>query len=55
MLDIAFNATGTKLATASADSTAKIYNVSEATCLLTLKGFYYIYFRSRQRYFESNI
>lgn len=28
VLDISFNATGTKLATASADSTAKIYSVS---------------------------
>jgi dynein assembly factor with WDR repeat domains 1 len=28
VLDIAFNSTGSKLATASADSTAKIYSVS---------------------------
>lgn len=28
ILDIAFNTTGTKLATASADSSAKIYSVS---------------------------
>ena len=28
VLDIAFNATGTKLATASADSTARVYNVA---------------------------
>lgn len=42
MLDIAFNATGTKLASASADSTAKIYSVSEATCLLTLKGIFFL-------------
>ena len=28
VLDISFNSTGTKLATASADSTAKIYSVA---------------------------
>lgn len=38
VLDIAFNSTGTKLATASADSTCKVYSVAEAECILTLKG-----------------
>jgi dynein assembly factor with WDR repeat domains 1 len=38
VLDISFNSTGTKLATASADSTCKIYNVAEAECVLTLEG-----------------
>lgn len=36
VLDLAFNSTGTRLATASADSTCKIYNVAEAECLMTL-------------------
>lgn len=38
MLDLSFNSTGTKLASASADGTAKIYNVSEAECIMTLEG-----------------
>ena len=38
MLDLTFNTTGTRLATASADSTCKIYNVAEAECLMTLEG-----------------
>jgi dynein assembly factor with WDR repeat domains 1 len=38
VLDIAFNSTGTKLATASADSTCKVYSVAEAECIFTLKG-----------------
>ncbi len=36
VLDISFNSTGTKLATASADSTCKVYSVAEAECILTL-------------------
>lgn len=40
VLDLAFNSTGTRLATASADSTCKIYSVSEAECLMTLEGTY---------------
>lgn len=43
VLDICFNATGNKLVTASADSTAKVYSVSDATCLLTLEGKYLNY------------
>ena len=38
VLDICFNSTGTKLATASADSTCKIYSVAEAECIMTLEG-----------------
>lgn len=38
VLDLAFNSTGTRLATASADSTCKVYSVSEAECLMTLEG-----------------
>ena len=38
VLDLTFNNTGTKLATASADSTVKIYSVAEAECLMTLEG-----------------
>jgi dynein assembly factor with WDR repeat domains 1 len=30
VLDLNFNSTGTKLASASADGTCKVYNVSEA-------------------------
>lgn len=30
VLDLNFNATGTKLASSSADGTAKVYNVAEA-------------------------
>ena len=40
VLDISFNNTGTKLATASADSTCKIYSVAEAECILTLSGIF---------------
>jgi len=36
VLDLTFNNTGTKLATASADSTVKVYNVAEANCIMTL-------------------
>lgn len=38
VLDLAFNSTGTRLATASADSTCKVYSVAEAECLMTLEG-----------------
>jgi dynein assembly factor with WDR repeat domains 1 len=40
VLDITFNATGNKLATASADSTAKVYSVTDEKCLLTLEGIF---------------
>lgn len=36
VLDLCFNATGTKLVSSSADGTAKVYNVGEAECILTL-------------------
>ena len=32
ILDIQFNATGTRLVTASSDQTARIYNVNSASC-----------------------
>lgn len=38
VLDLSFNTTGTKLASASSDGTAKVYNVSEAECIMTLEG-----------------
>lgn len=38
MLDVAFNSTGTKLATASADGNARIYNVFTGACTAILIG-----------------
>lgn len=38
VLDIAFNTTGTRLATASADGTARIYNVYDSACIAILQG-----------------
>jgi dynein assembly factor with WDR repeat domains 1 len=38
VLDISFNATGTRLVTASADSTARIYNVHTGACIGILTG-----------------
>lgn len=38
VLDICFNSTGTRLATASADGTGRVYNVSTATCIAELLG-----------------
>ena len=42
VLDLSFNTTGTKLASASSDGTAKIYNVSEAECIMTLEGIVFL-------------
>ena len=38
MLDVAFNATGSMLATASMDNTARIYNKSTGACKAVLEG-----------------
>jgi len=38
VLDICFNSTGTRLATASADSTARVYNVHTSACIGILTG-----------------
>jgi len=38
VLDVAFNATGTRLVTASADGTARVYNVNTAACIGILTG-----------------
>lgn len=38
VLDIAFNSTGTRLVTASADSTARVYNVHNGACMSLLTG-----------------
>lgn len=38
VLDIAFNSTGTRLVTASADSTARVYNVHTGACIAMLTG-----------------
>lgn len=38
VLDICFNSTGTRLVTASADGTGKVYNVHTANCIADLKG-----------------
>lgn len=38
VLDICFNSTGTRLVTASADGTARLYNVGNGLCLAVLKG-----------------
>ena len=38
VLDINFNATGTKLVTASADRTARLYNVTTGNCISVLHG-----------------
>lgn len=38
VLDIAFNSTGTRLVTASADGTARVYNVHNGACMSLLTG-----------------
>lgn len=38
VLDINFNATGTKLATASSDGTARLYNINSGACIGILNG-----------------
>lgn len=38
VLDICFNATGTRLVTCSADSTARVYNVNTGACIAILTG-----------------
>jgi len=38
VLDLSFNSTGTKLVTASADSTARVYNVHTSACTAILTG-----------------
>jgi len=38
VLDISFNSTGTRLVTASADSTARVYNVHTGACIGILTG-----------------
>ena len=38
VLDISFNTTGTRLVTASADNTARVYNVHTGTCTAILTG-----------------
>ena len=38
VLDICFNATGTRLVTASADGTARFYNVHTGACIGILTG-----------------
>ena len=38
VLDIGFNSTGTRLVTASADGTARIYNVYDSACIGILQG-----------------
>lgn len=40
VLDICFNSTGTRLVTASADSTARVYNVHTGACIGILTGNY---------------
>ncbi len=40
VLDISFNSTGTKLITASADGTARVYNVMNGACTAILTGFF---------------
>lgn len=38
VLDLTFNSTGTKLVTASADGTARVYNVLTGACVAILTG-----------------
>jgi dynein assembly factor with WDR repeat domains 1 len=38
VLDINFNSTGTRLVTASADSTARLYNTNTGACMGILSG-----------------
>ena len=38
VLDICFNSTGTRLVTASADGTARLYNVGNGICMAVLSG-----------------
>lgn len=42
VLDITFNSTGTKLVTASADGTARVYNVMNGACTAILTGTNYL-------------
>lgn len=37
-MDISFNSTGTRLVTASADGTARLYNVNTGECIGILEG-----------------
>ncbi len=39
MLDISFNSTGTRLVTASADGTARVYNINNGACIGILTGY----------------
>ena len=38
VLDLAFNSTGTKLVTASADTTARVYDFATGSCTALLSG-----------------
>ena len=38
VLDLTFNATGTRLVTASADGTGRVYNVNTGACIGILTG-----------------
>lgn len=38
ILDLNFNTTGTKLVTASMDSTARVYNINTSSCVGVLEG-----------------
>ena len=38
VLDLCFNSTGTMLVTASADGTARVYNVNTGACITALTG-----------------
>jgi dynein assembly factor with WDR repeat domains 1 len=38
VLDVNFNSMGTKLVSASADRTARVYNVSTGNCISVLHG-----------------
>ena len=40
VLDINFNSMGTKLVTASADRTARVYNITTGNCISVLHGFF---------------
>ena len=42
VLDICFNSTGTRLVTASADATARVYNVHTGAAIGLLEGTYFL-------------
>lgn len=46
VLDLNFNRTGTKMVTASADGTARIYNVNTSDCSSVLEGILKIIYRT---------